>query len=115
MAEARYEQSIAIGIDLSMDRAQLRALFDEGIQRFPGYHGIYFEFLRTYSPRWGGNYADADVFVRERAYFASYACRAGDGRTYLKLRKEVAQADFSNAAPTGVSMEVCDARFLTEA
>jgi hypothetical protein len=168
-----YEESIAIGIDAGIDRAELRGLFDEGIERFPGYHGIYFAYLRTLSPRWGGNYAAADVFVREqvaastnphgemlytnlywnldrkeggdlsffkdsrvdwsrmrtgfeallekypdkmnRASFAAYACRAGDGRTYLKLRKEVEQLDFSNVAPSGVSLETCDARFLTEA
>ena len=166
-----YEQAIKIGLDAGIERDQLNELFEEGIGRFPGYHAIYAAFVRQFVPRWGGNYADADAFVRaqvaaasntegealythlyweidarggyelrffedslvdwsrmragfeallkkypeklNRASFASYACRAGDGSAYLKLRKDISKSDFFEVAPPGVSLEVCDARFIT--
>ena len=168
-----YEQAIAIGMDTGINADELRILFDEGIARFPGYYPIYTAFARGLSPRWGGNYEDADAFVRaqvaaksnpegevlytrlywnidrfggygldffeeslvnwsrmragfeallqkypdklNRASFAMYACRAGDGPTYLKLRKDVQESDFLEVTAQGVSLEVCDARFLIEA
>lgn len=167
-----YEQAIKIGMDANIEGDELMNLFEEGIERFPGYHAIYSATVRQFSPRWGGNYADADAFVRaqvaattntegetlytrlywqldsygggeldffeesrvdwlrmragfealfkkypvpsNRARFASFACRSGDGSTYLKLRKDIGAAEFEEVAPQGVSLEVCDARFLQE-
>jgi hypothetical protein len=49
-----------------------------------------------------------------RAVFANYACRAGDGPRYLKLRKELTDEDFRVVPAQGVSLEVCDERFLVK-
>ncbi|MGH8184921.1 MAG: hypothetical protein ACREUC_00045, partial [Steroidobacteraceae bacterium] len=45
---------------------QVGALFMEGIKRFPGYHPLYFSYARRFSPRWGGNYVDADAFIESQ-------------------------------------------------
>jgi len=43
------------------------------------------------------------------------ACRAGDAATYFKWRQTVDRNEFHNAAPQGISLEVCDARFTNQA
>ena len=47
-----------------------------------------------------------------RANFASFACRAHDATAYGLLRPKVQGVMFWNAAPEGISLDVCDARFL---
>jgi hypothetical protein len=47
-----------------------------------------------------------------RANFASFACRAHDATAYGLLRSKVQEVSFWNAAPEGLSLDVCDARFL---
>ena len=168
---AWYEKAIRIGSDAGLPDDTLRELFDEGIRRHPGYHPIYFAYVRELAPRWGGSYADADTFIREQtaakavsdgeelyarmywtldqieqgspsffqeskvswprmrkgfermmqaypksarnqANFAAFACRAHDGNTYAVLRPNIDSVEFKDAAPTGISLEVCDARFM---
>jgi hypothetical protein len=55
-----YETAIRIGSDAGLPDDTLRELFDEGIRRHPGYHPIYFAYIRELAPRWGGSYAEAD-------------------------------------------------------
>ena len=166
-----YEYAIRIGGDAGAPDKELRQLFDEGIRRHPGFHPIYFTFMRHFAPRWGGNYEDAGEFILEqtkaktnpegeilyarlywlmdqyengspsffqdsrvswprmragfelmmRAYpasawnqanFAMFACRARDATTYGTLRPKINAAQFRKAAPEGISLEVCDARFM---
>jgi hypothetical protein len=64
--------------------------------------------MRAGFEAWNDKYPDK----QNRAVFASYACRAGDS-IYVKLRKQLSPADFLAAAPQGVSLEVCDERFVT--
>lgn len=149
---------------------ELAALFEEGIKRFPGYHPLYFSYARQFSPRWGGEYKDADAFIKaqvaaktnpegevlyarlywlldqlgggdpdffakslvswprmragfdllmeqfpksawNQANYVAFACRAEDAGAYIKWRKTVDAGEFKRAAPPGVSIEVCDARF----
>jgi len=165
-----YEEAISIGMDADIPSAQITALFNEGINRFPGYHSLYFNYARQFSPRWGGDYEDADAFIKSQviaktnpegdalyarlywlidqygggdpdffsessvnwqrmragfellmrqfpqsawnqANLVVFACRAGDSATYFKWRRTVDRHEFSNAAPPGISLEVCDARF----
>jgi hypothetical protein len=167
---AWYEEAISIGMDADIPSLQITALFNEGINRFPGYHPLYFNYARQFSPRWGGDYADADVFIKSQvlakinpegevlyarlywlmdqygggdpdfftasrvewprmrsgfellmkqfpasawnqATFVVFACRAGDAATYFKWRQTVDGNQFYKAAPEGISLEVCDARF----
>ena len=61
---AWYEEALSIGMDADISPERLTQLFNEGINRFPGYHALYFNYARQFSPRWGGTYADADVFIR---------------------------------------------------
>jgi hypothetical protein len=167
---AWYEEAISIGMDADIPAVQLTALFNEGLNRFPGYHPLYFNYARQFSPRWGGNYVDADAFIKSQviaktnpegevlyarlywlldqygggdadffaesrvdwkrmragfellirqypksawnqANFVMFACRAGDSGAYFKWRQTVDRNEFYNAAPIGISLEVCDARF----
>ncbi len=48
------------------------------------------------------------------AVFASFACRAGDADTYRKLRQDILSGEFRAASPEGISVDVCDAKFLTQ-
>jgi hypothetical protein len=47
-----------------------------------------------------------------KANFVAYACRARDGSAYMKFRNGVTSEDFMEVAPQGITLEVCDARFL---
>jgi hypothetical protein len=44
---------------------QARAVFDEGIAAFPGYHPLYLAMAHAYSPELGGSAAAVDAFARE--------------------------------------------------
>jgi len=58
-----YWLSISIGLDQSLTSDQLRAIFDEGSARFPGYLPLYRAMLRVLMPRWGGSYQKVDEFI----------------------------------------------------
>jgi len=47
-----------------------------------------------------------------QANFAMFACRARDATTYGLLRPKINAGQFEAAAPDGISLEVCDARFM---
>jgi hypothetical protein len=165
-----YELAIKIAADAQVPRPELDAIFKEGVERFSGYHSIYFTYTRQFSPLWGGDYESADQFIRSQtaaarnkegdvlyarlywlldqlgngdagffeeslvdwsrmrggfellmkqfpesawnqANFTAYACRANDAGTYWKLRSKVDAGEFMQAAPRGLSLEVCDERF----
>jgi hypothetical protein len=169
-----YEQALTIGMDASVAPGELKALFEEGIKRFPGYHSLYFSYARQFSPRWGGDYKAADAFIKaqvaaktnpdgemlyarlywlldqygggdqdffddslvdwsrmragfqkllkafpnsawNQANYVAFACRAGDAREYFKWRNAIDTGQFKEAAPAGISLEVCDARFTQKA
>lgn len=59
-----YEQAIALGFDANASEGVLKQLLDEGLKRFPGYHPIYFSYMRRFAQRWGGSYQAADAFIR---------------------------------------------------
>jgi len=46
------------------------------------------------------------------ANFASFACRARDATSYGKLRAKVNPLRFEEASPEGISLDVCDTRFM---
>jgi hypothetical protein len=48
------------------------------------------------------------------ATFAAFACRAGDATTYAKLRPKIDAVTFDELTPQGLSLEICDARFMKE-
>ena len=50
-----------------------------------------------------------------QANLVSFACRVGDADTYVKWRITVDADRFQGAAPDGISLEVCDARFAKKA
>src|SRR5437868_8272802 len=58
-----YEQAISIGMDAGIAEDVLTAIFNEGIERFPGYYSLYFTYARQFAPRWGGDYDTADAFI----------------------------------------------------
>jgi hypothetical protein len=49
---------------------------------------------------------------RNQAFFVAYACRAKDAATYTKWRQTMPPGLFQQVAPDGISLEVCDARFM---
>jgi Domain of unknown function (DUF4034) len=169
-----YDRAIAIGLDAEVPAETLTKLFNEGVERFPGDHALYFSYLRQFSPRWGGDYQSADAFIRDqveartnpegevlytrlywlldqydgsfgalfskslvswprmrtgfdllmqqfpdsprnRVNYMLFACRAGDAGTYAKLRSTVHVDQVSDAAPNGISLGFCDARFKPKA
>jgi hypothetical protein len=59
-----YDRAISIGMDANIPDEQLTAIFEEGIEKFPGNYAIYFAYARQLSPRWGGTYEDADAFIQ---------------------------------------------------
>jgi hypothetical protein len=61
-----YQHAITIGLDAGVPDEVLRPLVTQGMRKFPGYHPIQFAYARQLSPRWGGNYADADAFITEQ-------------------------------------------------
>lgn len=169
-----YELSITIGMNAELPHEQVTAAFNEGIRKFPGYHALYFNYIRQFTPKWGGSFEEAADFINaqvaaktnpdgevlyarlywvvdqieggdidffedsrvdwarmrngfelmmkqfpasgwNQANFAVYACRAGDARTYRKWRKGLSAAEFNQATPQGLSLEICEARFKVEA
>jgi len=60
-----YELSLDVGVDQSDTVTRLRVLFDEGLQRFPGYLPLYGSMLRVLMPRWFGSYQMIDQLIRE--------------------------------------------------
>jgi hypothetical protein len=49
------------------------------------------------------------------ATFAAFACRAGDATTYARLRPNIEALTFDEITPQGLSLEICDARFMKAA
>jgi hypothetical protein len=58
-----YESALWIGQDAERPPKELLALLQEGLQRHKGYFPMYFSIMRSFSPRWGGDYGDADAFI----------------------------------------------------
>lgn len=52
---------------------------------------------------------------RAHANFAAFACRMKDATTYAKLRPKIVFTEFADVAPEGISIEVCDRRFMKKA
>jgi len=76
----RYTLGMSVGVDQSLDREQLRHVFEEGIKRTPAYQPLYRQMLRILQPRWGGSFTEVNTFIRERSTrpngllnFATYA------------------------------------------
>ena len=62
-----YELAINVGDDAGIPAETLEGLFNEGIRRHPGYHPIYFRYVRQFSPRWGGDWKTADAFIVDQS------------------------------------------------
>jgi hypothetical protein len=45
-----------------------------------------------------------------KSYYASFACRAGDLTTYVRLRSQMGTMMYATAFPSNASIDVCDAR-----
>ncbi len=80
---------------------QDESLFEESAVSWPRMRRGFEEMMKAYpDSEWN------------RANFASFACRAHDATAYGLLRPKVQGVSFWNAAPEGISLDVCDARFL---
>ena len=58
-----YYLSIGVGLDQGLTLDRMRAIFDQGSARFPGYLPLYRAMLRVLMPRWGGSYQKVDDFI----------------------------------------------------
>jgi hypothetical protein len=162
-----YTLSLDVGLDLSKDKEALRALFDAGETKAPGYRPLYRSMLRALMPRWGGSYEEVDKFINQiyartapargferyaelysmydrlegddldlfadtpafwsgmrsgytallKRYprsdavlnrFAYFACRAGDGDNYKRLRGEMGKRLSSSSWTSKYTVEFCD-------
>jgi len=77
------------------------------------------DFFETSLVDWSRMKAGFEQLIKEfpksevyPAAFAAYACRAGDTGAYFRLRKTVSRPAFADLAPQGISLDVCDARFI---
>jgi hypothetical protein len=86
---------------LDQYNGQQPSLFEESLVSWPRMRKGFEQMMREFpDSEWN------------RANFASYACRAHDATSYGKLRPKVQAPQFENAAPDGISLDVCDARFM---
>jgi membrane associated rhomboid family serine protease len=58
-----YVLSLNVGLDQGVDVLKLRAIYDEGAQRFPSYGPLDSRMLRILMPRWRGSYEEVDEFI----------------------------------------------------
>ena len=61
---AWYAEAIDVGFNAEIPLSEISAIFDEGLKKNPDLLPLYFGMLRAYSPHWGGDYSDADRFIR---------------------------------------------------
>lgn len=59
-----YQYALTVGLDVGRPLDELMQILNEGLQRHRGYFPLYFAITRTFAPRWGGDYAAADAFIR---------------------------------------------------
>lgn len=72
-----YSRRVTLALELSEAKADQEALFNEGIQRHPRYHPLYFARLRALSPKWGGSLATTHAFVQQLATLKGEAADEG--------------------------------------
>jgi Rhomboid family len=60
-----YQLSLSIGLAKSVGVDELRARFDRGVKRFPGYLPLYGGMLRILMPRWLGSYQKVAEFITD--------------------------------------------------
>jgi hypothetical protein len=60
-----YQLSLNVGADRSVDVEKLRAIFNAGAKKVPGYLPLYNAMLRVLMPRWFGSYEKVDRFIEE--------------------------------------------------
>jgi hypothetical protein len=76
--------------------------FEESLVSWPRFRAGYEASLQNYPDK------------LNKANFVAFACRAGDGSAYMKFRNGITPDDFMEVAPQGITLEVCDERFLTK-
>ncbi|MBO8043927.1 hypothetical protein J6396_40390, partial [Pseudomonas aeruginosa] len=59
-----YESMEHRAIEQSWDADRFFALHDEGIARYPGYFPLYFDAVRYFAPKWGGDPAGLEAYAR---------------------------------------------------
>lgn len=62
-----YALSLGVDRDQSVSLDKQRALFDRGVEKFPGYLPLYRQMLTSLMPRWGGSTDAVDRFIRDVA------------------------------------------------
>jgi hypothetical protein len=86
------------------------------IDQYGGEDPDFFEESRVSWPRMRKGFEllmkDFPNSKRNQAFFVAYACRAKDAATYTKWRQTMPPGLFQQVAPDGISLEVCDARFM---
>jgi len=60
-----YELSLQVGIAQAIGLEQLRAIYDQGSTKFPGFRPLYRQMLRALMPRWFGSYQQVEKFIMD--------------------------------------------------
>ena len=68
---APYALMIEVLTDIGAPAASVRSIFDEGVRKFPEYHGMYFAMARYYEPKWGGSLSQYERFADEATKLTS--------------------------------------------
>lgn len=97
---AWYELMGLIGQRQSWIEARYVAMLNEGLNRYPFYHQLYYTGLDFYSPRWGGNAKAMEKFIRE----ALARTKSTEGfAIYTRLYSYASQVEFGDTMFAGVS------------
>ena len=60
-----YELALRIGLDKSVKRSMLEAIYTAGVARFPTHAEIDYDMLRIVMPRWKGSFDDVERIVNQ--------------------------------------------------
>jgi Domain of unknown function (DUF4034) len=85
---------LAVVQDMSESKMSPRAVFDEGVRRWPGYYDFYEVALTRLVPRWGGSWEDVDAFIIH--WSKQLAAKEGDSmyaRLYISVISAGAHPD----------------------
>ncbi len=62
-----YSEMMVVGLAESWDAAQMKEIFEAGIQYEPGYFRLYKQYANYLLPKWDGKPGDASAFAKEAA------------------------------------------------
>lgn len=88
---AWYPTAIGVGVDASDPLPDIRAVFEQGVQRYPDYLPLYRAMLRALMPRWLGSDTEVAEFIEQVSWNAP-----NPDALYARLYAEYAKLENDN-------------------